>query len=629
MNILLLDVFPELAEHWRRRGHRVESVRLPGGLVNLPALCSRRGFAPDLAIQQESLGRRTFLTGLAQCGCPTVFWAIDSHLNLHWHRWYGLLFDAVATPHPGLFAALPAAGRPGRVARCAMFARPRPWRPHAARRHDLSFCGVLDDLRPLRRNLAELLAPLGLRTVSGISLDAMLELYADTRMVPNESIANEVNFRLMEAAACGCLSLNPDVGEDQEVLYAPGREMLVYHDGLELLEQISWARADAPAAERMGRAALARSLREHLPEHRADVLDSAAASMGRLTGAEAETALWLAVARQARDGLWPLDAGELARQGLDLLRRQAAGQGGARGRLLRAHTLAGAICLLGECAPLVPRALDLCRALLAAAWKERGGGGAGFNTRGAALEIGAASGSGAAPGIGAFPGAGAPGAEGGHGGFAAMRGEASGGAPGGADGAECFVSLAEESVVGAAAFALALREGDVPLARAFAALRGEAAGDAQAMCRFWAGELERAGLLFSTGARFNPARGDLPGCAFEMLLTARCRGDLDAATQRRCEGLLAGAPAWLSFYLGLLADGCLRNPADWRGQAVYGLASLRGLRVREGLEELREAREKALAAGRGRLFEGLLASHDPAGRVSRVLGDVSFLRIKQ
>ncbi len=274
MNILCVDCI--LAPAFEALGHAVRSARTAGGLADARELA--RGFAPDLLIQQESLGARTFLSGLEDLPCPKIFWALDSHLNIHWHKYYTRLFDAVGTPHISFYAHMPEAWKPQKLFRLPWPGHSLPFRPHAERGRDLAFVGRDDPLnRPLRSRFLAGLAPFGLAPASGLDADAMLALYADARIVPNEGIAFEVNFRLTEAASAGACVLSPDVGEDQDWLYAPDRQIMAYRNVLDLREKMAFLLRRRDLAEKLGLAARAETLARHLPIHRAAaVLDAAA-----------------------------------------------------------------------------------------------------------------------------------------------------------------------------------------------------------------------------------------------------------------------------------------------------------------------------------------------------------------
>ena len=298
-----------LAAEFRRMGHEVLDLHPPGGIVDIAALLDARGFAPDLLVQQETLGVRAILAGLENIRCRKAFWAIDSHLNMHWHRHYARLFDVVFTPHLSLFQALPPEWRHPHPAGLAMSGHARPWHPHAQRGHDISLVGVLDRHRPLRGWMADLLRErFGVLPRQGVPFAEMLHLYDDTRIIPNESIGFEVNFRLTEGASCGACVLTPDVGADQDALFDDGREMVVYADGLDLAEKLRFLLRKPDVAERIGRAAWERVQARHLPGHRAaTVLAAMGDAPGTVpdaaaTGPAGAEALWLTLSHRVRSG---------------------------------------------------------------------------------------------------------------------------------------------------------------------------------------------------------------------------------------------------------------------------------------------------------------------------------------
>lgn len=556
MKILLLDVTEPIVGALSALGHELRVLRPAGGIYSFHHLS--RDFRPDLFFQMENLGARVFVKHLDQAPCLTLFWAIDSHLNLYWQRCYALLFDAVLTPHVSLFKALPALMRPGQLRRMAWPGQLRPWLPHAARAHDLSFCGRLTRHRPIRSCLVKLLEPEGLFTASDVPPAQMMELYDQSRVVPNESIALETNFRLLEAASSGCLVLGQDVGEDQDCLLTPGKEFLVYHDGLELLEQARWAKSRPEAAEAMGRAAMKRIQAEHLPKRRvAELLDLAAgAGQMRLGGAAAELAFWLAMAPRLRNRSLKLSRSAHAGKGLRLARQCAyREQSGALERQLVISALAQVICLMAESADAGARgeALLLCQeALLPQDGPERP--------------------------------------------------------------LQCLSSVfggrppAAEAEVAASASALALREGLLPLARQLRLLSAAdqaalPADEAAGLCLQWSRELLRRGEAFQTGFGYAPEAGMLPQDALSWLVFAR---QLEPGAEKQLlpqlEAVLGRIPGLLYQHMGALAERSLDAEDDWRLRLEYGLACLKCLRVEPGLHELRLAGRQARAKGEERAF---------------------------
>lgn len=562
MNILLIDATLWLVSALRALGHTVETLSLTGGIYSLPAIAPPGRF--DLILQQEHLGPRTYLAGLERAPCPTLFWALDVHLNLFWHRWYGQLFDAVLTPHVSLFTALPAFVRNRHPRRFAWAGTRREWRPHSERSHPLALCARVDEHRPVRAKLIELLKPLGLRHAQGLSPTEMLALYDDARSIPNECIANETNFRLLEGASCGCLVLSPDVGDDQNALLEPGRELLVYRDGLELLEQARWVGANPVIAEKMGRLAMLRIQQEHLPEHRARALTGMLPEIARnrLTGPAAALAMHIALARQIRNGVLPLDAAGQADAILGLLRSLPPWPDlSAELRPFAAAALAQAVCLQAE-TPDADKSgnngLTLCRELL--------------RTAGAAL--------------------GAQNPE------KADPSPWNHGAP----------HISQTLDVASVCSALALREQDTAMAKAFRALY--AAGTEPktpdsplALCLAWVEDMRLAGETHQAGFGFIAEKGMLPEDALNWLFfAAQIAPDGWAAILPRQEALLRRLPSMTDLRLGTTAKLCLQDQANWRLQTDYAQLNFAAMRVREGLEEAVQAREKALASGQDRAF---------------------------
>lgn len=270
MNILLIDCdLGEMPEH------NVRSVALDSaGIVPVQRLlredCSSREgiFRPDVVIQMEHIGRRIFLSGLEELSCPKIFWAVDSHLNLFWQRWYARLFDVVLTPHKGLFEALPLEWRAKDVRNFAIPGYARQWRPHGERNHMASFVGRIDQNRPQRFRFARMLEQRHGVVPCVLPFHDMLALYDDTRALPNESICREFNFRIMEGASCGCCVLTEDIGDDLAVNFEPGCEVLTYKHALELTDLLFFLAARPAIAEKIGKEAQQRVLKTHLKKHR-------------------------------------------------------------------------------------------------------------------------------------------------------------------------------------------------------------------------------------------------------------------------------------------------------------------------------------------------------------------------
>lgn len=275
---------------FERRGIRVHRLAPPEGIASLPELLASLPETPDAIIQQEHLGKRVVLTGLDQAPCPTLYWALDPHLNRFWQRHYSRLFAATACTQKHLCPSLGPVGRP--AAWITWHGQSRPFVPHAVRTVDLGFLGRITSQRQRRSWFAAHLVRHGLVTATDRFGPELHAFYDTVRIAPNECIAGEINMRLFEAASCGCLPVAEKTPEGVAELFEPEREAVYYDDVLELDDRIRFALAHPGLTEKMALAAHAAVATRHLPEHRAQaLLDLLAAAGPTPEGDDAAAAL--------------------------------------------------------------------------------------------------------------------------------------------------------------------------------------------------------------------------------------------------------------------------------------------------------------------------------------------------
>jgi len=296
--ICLIDAPPELGRACRDEGFRVLDLKAsPAPFYDLPGALAEAGFTPDLVLQVERLGVRSVLTGLDSLDCPLLFWAVDPHLNAHWHSAYARLFDVVCSTQKAWIPRLAERGAPD-VRWLPWFGLDRPFAPWAERVHGLAFVGRVTDQRPARKWMVEYLRDKGAACNPAIRdavpWAAMLDLYSASRIIPNESIFGEVNFRLFEGACCGCLVVGQAIDEQAE-LFEPGREMDTYEHVVELDDKLAGYLANDKLARTMARAAHARVRAEHLPVHRVRRIVEYARTANRNRATGKEAAKWTAL----------------------------------------------------------------------------------------------------------------------------------------------------------------------------------------------------------------------------------------------------------------------------------------------------------------------------------------------
>jgi len=256
---------PQVVPALRALGHDVRVASqlcpllvAPGRPVDARVLY--REFAPDAEafFMADTLGRQTLAYGLEDLPIPRVYWAIDVHVNFFWQRHYAALFDLVLVAQKDYVPLFEAEGVP---------ARWLPWGidptlfrdPGLARTIDIAFVGVVDANRPKRAAaLAELrrrfdVVTLGEDPTRRLAESEMARVFASAKIVFNESVMGDVNFRTFEAMACGALLLTERTGNGLDDLFTSGEQLVAY--GPESLLQQAGHFLAAPAErERIARA---------------------------------------------------------------------------------------------------------------------------------------------------------------------------------------------------------------------------------------------------------------------------------------------------------------------------------------------------------------------------------------
>jgi hypothetical protein len=293
-----------LAGFFTARGCRVLRLSLEQGVHDIAALLDERGFAPDMLLHTEELGRKVLLRGVERLPCRTAFWSVDTHMNSHWQTHYGALFDAVFTTQSHLAPLFSRDGRPGAFW-LPWFGSRRPFRPFAARGTEVGFVGRLGAGRPVRDQFMALLAGrFAARHASDLSVADMQAFYDDTRLAPNEALFGEINFRLFETVSSGCLSFTPRL-PGMDGLFCDGREVVCYETGQDLADRLRHYRARPEAAEAVARAGHGALQARHLAEHRGEALAAALdKAPGRACGEAAEVAFALGLLGLAEVGVF-------------------------------------------------------------------------------------------------------------------------------------------------------------------------------------------------------------------------------------------------------------------------------------------------------------------------------------
>jgi tetratricopeptide (TPR) repeat protein len=230
----------------------------PGRAVDVRVL--HREIAPDAEafFMVDTLGRQTLAYGVEDLPIPRLYWAIDVHVNFFWQRHYARLFDLVLTAQKDYVAGFEADGVPARWLPWGI--DPRLFHDRGLDRTiDVAFVGIVDANRPKRAAaLAELrrrfdVLTLGDDPTRRLPESEMARVFGSAKIVFNESVLGDVNFRTFEAMACGALLLTERTGNGLRDLFTPGTHLAAYGPD-DLLEQAEWFLARDAEREHVARA---------------------------------------------------------------------------------------------------------------------------------------------------------------------------------------------------------------------------------------------------------------------------------------------------------------------------------------------------------------------------------------
>lgn len=230
-------------------GHDLPVSRPPLAVEEILARLPPRWEPEFLMLGDESMF--PWVGGLETLELPLVWYAVDSHIHHVWHPDYAWVFDLVCVAKRDLLEPLRAAPERQRHLWLPLFADPERDRDRGGER-PMGACFV-GHLKPeLNPERVRFVAAVAERVPLHVHTGAYEEIYNQARIVLNQSVAGDLNFRCFEGMGCGAMLLTEAIGNGQGELFQTGRHLVEY------------ARGDAEqAAERI------RHYLKHEPERRA------------------------------------------------------------------------------------------------------------------------------------------------------------------------------------------------------------------------------------------------------------------------------------------------------------------------------------------------------------------------
>ena len=277
LTILLLNHL-WLAPELRARGHQVITASWihDNADIKFKRYSTLEDLLPLLKVQPDRIvyyddSHLPSVLGLESASVPTVFYSVDAHHHHSWHRYFAECFDLTLVAQRDYLQRLSWSGEECGHIWFPVWT-PAVLTPHATRTIDVCFRGTLSpQLHPQRhRFFAELQSLVPVDAAAG----PYWRDYPKAKIVINQTISGDLNFRVFEALSAGALLITPRIGNGLTDLFKEGSELVTYREGdvAEAAEKIRYYLEHDAEREQIAAAGRTRVLANHTAATRAGEL---------------------------------------------------------------------------------------------------------------------------------------------------------------------------------------------------------------------------------------------------------------------------------------------------------------------------------------------------------------------
>ena len=200
-------------------------IKLPIPLLKFSEVTSLCGFTPDCVLIYDN-SIPLFITHLDEASVPILYYAVDVQHHIQRQQFYPLCFDHIFVAQKDYVPQFVSGAAP--VTWLPLWA-PRYVEPSAEKIFDVLFVGTMNPaLNPERVRFFDALK-------AHVSLTIMMgnywELFPKAKIVINQTVKGDLNFRIFEALMCGSTLLTEQTGNGLHELFEDNRALVTYQRG--------------------------------------------------------------------------------------------------------------------------------------------------------------------------------------------------------------------------------------------------------------------------------------------------------------------------------------------------------------------------------------------------------------
>lgn len=183
--------------------------------------------------------RAPCVLGFEECQVPAVFYSIDVHHHYNWHKFFGATFQRIMIAQKDYLSHVSFCWDENpskRISWLPLWA-PIAMEPVKPKTIAVSFRGTLNDkLHPLR---LKFFRTLGERLAVDYAEGPYSDVYPRSKIVVNQSVSGDLNFRVFEGMMAGALVVTPYVSNGQTELFDDRVDFVVFErDNVDQAEHV-------------------------------------------------------------------------------------------------------------------------------------------------------------------------------------------------------------------------------------------------------------------------------------------------------------------------------------------------------------------------------------------------------